>query len=85
MPLVDLRDPNNKDVKLKYIKINNNNINNNNINNNNINNNQIQPVNPEQFKQSLPKQEIENVKETTMVGLIMPEEIKKLNNKHRIE
>ena len=79
MPLVDLRDPNNKDVKLKYIKINNNNI------NNNINNNQIQPVNPEQFKQSLPKQEIENVKETTMVGLIMPEEIKKLNNKHRIE
>ena len=72
MPLIELRDPNNKDIKLKYVK-NNNNINN--------NNNQINPINPEQFKKNLPKQVIENVKETTMVGLTMPEEIKKLNNK----
>ena len=73
MPLIELRDPNNKDIKLKYVKNNNNN----NINNNN----QINPINPEQFKKNLPKQVIENVKETTMVGLTMPEEIKKLNNK----
>ena len=75
MPLMELRDPNNKDVKLKFMKINNNNINNNQANK------PIQVVNPQQFKQSLPKQVIENVKDTTMVGLIMPEEIKKLNNK----
>ena len=78
MPLMELRDPNNKDVKLKCMKINNNNINN--TNNNQINN-PIQVVNPQQFKQNLPKQVIENVKDTTMVGLIMPEEIKQLNNK----
>ena len=77
MPLMELRDPNNKDIQLKHSQ-------NNNINNNN---NQNQPnqiiVDPIKFKATLKKQEIEGVKDTTMVGIIMPEELKKpigLNN-----
>ena len=68
MTIEKLRDPNNKDIVFKVQKI---------IKEDNSLNkeNKIIKVNPEEFKKTLPKQEIEGVKEVTYVGLV------KLNEK----
>ena len=68
MTIEKLRDPNNKDIEFRVHKVKNKNINNN-------NESKIIRVNPEEYKKSLPKQEIEGVKEVTYVGLV------KLNEK----
>ena len=68
MTIEKLRDPNNKDIEFRVQKVKNKNINNN-------NESKIIRVNPEEYKKSLPKQEIEGVKEVTYVGLV------KLNEK----
>ena len=62
MTIEKLRDPNNKDIEFRVQKVKKQNINNNNEKN-------IIRVNPEEYKKSLPKQEIEGVKEVTYVGL----------------